>query len=103
MEIIDDKNFMPLGVGSELSADSFKVVQYSNTYLLAAPRYYTFYASYIKPLVGMYTGWIDGFHNLEYGVIPTKFLQKIAIDLKRLALRCWHLMRKQRSCALINI
>ena len=53
MEIIDDKNFMPFGVGSELSAGSFKVVQYSNTYLLAAPRYYTFYASYIKPLVGM--------------------------------------------------
>ena len=84
MEIIDDKNFMPLGVGSELSADSFKVVQYSNTYLLAAPRYYTFYASYIKPLVGMYTGWIEGFHNLEYGVIPTKFLQKIGNGIKSL-------------------
>lgn len=84
MNIIDDKNFMPLGVGSEITAETFKVVQYSNTYLLAAPRYYQFYASYIKPLVGMYTGWIDGFHNIEYGVIPTKFLQKIGNGIKSL-------------------
>ena len=77
MEILDDKNFMPFGVGSELTPETFRVVQYSNTYLLCAPRYYTFYASYIKPLYGMYTGWIEGFHNIEYGVIPTKFLQKI--------------------------
>lgn len=77
MEFIDDKNFMPLGVGGELTPESYNVVQYSNTYLLCAPRYYTFYASYIKPMVGMYTGWINGFHNIEYGIIPTKFLQKI--------------------------
>lgn len=68
---------IPIGLGSELSVESFRLSQYDNTYMLAAPRYYQFYASYIRPRMLQYSGWIEDFHNVEYGVIPTLFLQKI--------------------------
>lgn len=71
------ENIMPLFGKGELSAESFNLSQYDNTYLLAAPRYYRFYASYIRPRMQMYRGWIEGFHNAEHGVLPTYFLQKI--------------------------
>ena len=69
--------FMPLFGRGELSAESFNLSQYDNTYLLAAQRYYQFYASYIRPRMQMYKGWIQGFHNTEHGVLPSLFLQKI--------------------------
>lgn len=68
---------LPFLVGNELSVESFSLTQNDNTFLLAAPRYYTFYASFIRPRLGMYRGWINGFHNIEYGVLPSLFLQKI--------------------------
>ncbi len=77
MEDFYDSNFMPFTPGSELSAESFGLHVCDNTYLLAAPRYYSFYASYIRPRIQMYSGWIQGFHNTEYGVLPTLFLQRI--------------------------
>lgn len=63
--------------GGELSVESFKLVQYDNTYLLANPRYYHFYASYIRPRMLQYSGWMEDFHNVEYGVLPSLFLQKV--------------------------
>lgn len=77
MENYNDKYIMPFTPGNELSVESFRLAQYDNTYRLAAPRYYQFYASYIRPRILMYKGWIDGFHNTEYGVLPSLFLQKI--------------------------
>lgn len=77
MENVNDRYIIPFNLGNELQVESFKLRQNDNTYLLASPRYYQFYASYIRPRTAMYRGWIEGFHNLEYGVIPTLFLQKI--------------------------
>lgn len=81
MESINDRYLIPFSVGSELSTESFKLVQNDNTYMLSSPRYYQFYASYIRPRTAMYRGWIEGFHNTEYGVIPTLFLQKIGTGI----------------------
>lgn len=67
----------PFSIGSELTAESFRIAQYDNTYMLAAPRYFRFYASYIRPRIMMYNGWIEGFHGTEYGVLPSLFLQRI--------------------------
>lgn len=81
MEKVDDRYLIPFSLGSELTAESFKLVQNDNTYMLAAPRYYQFYSGYIRPRTAMYRGWIEGFHKLEYGVIPTYFLQKIGVGI----------------------
>lgn len=78
---VDDRYIMPFFLGNELSAESFRLTQNDNTYLLASPRYYQFYADYIRPRVAMYRGWIESFHNAEYGVIPTLFLQKIGAGI----------------------
>lgn len=77
MDANDSKYIVPLGVGNELTAESFKISQNDNTYLLASPRYQQFYSGYIRPRTAMYRGWIEGFHNTEYGILPTLFLQKI--------------------------
>ena len=77
MENIDDRYLIPFTLGSELTTESFRLAQNDNTYMLAAPRYYQFYASFARPRIAMYRGWIQNFHNLEYGVIPSLFLQKI--------------------------
>lgn len=77
MDNYNDRYVMPFSVGSELSAESFRLAQCDNTYMLAASRYYQFYASYIRPRISMYNGWIEGFHNTEYGVIPSLFLQRV--------------------------
>lgn len=68
---------IPFRLGSELSVESFRLTQYDNTYLLANPRYYQFYASYIRPRMLQYSGWMEEFHNVEHGVIPSLFLQKV--------------------------
>lgn len=81
MNNVDDRYIIPFSLGSELQVESFNLRQNDNTYLLAAPRYYQFYASYIRPRTAMYRGWIEGFHNLEYGIIPTLFLQKIGAGI----------------------
>lgn len=81
MENYNDKYFMPFSLGNELTTESFSLSQNDNTYLFSAPRYYQFYASFIKPRIAMYRGYIQGFHNLEYGVIPTLFLQKIGTGI----------------------
>lgn len=72
---------IPFGVGSELTSESFNLTQNDNTYLLASPRYYQFYSGYIRPRTVMYRGWVEGFHNVEYGVIPTLFLQKVGAGI----------------------
>lgn len=77
MENCNDKYIMPFSVGGELTVESFSLAQYDNTYMLASPRYYQFYASFVRPRILMYKGWIQGFHNIEYGVLPSLFLQKI--------------------------
>ena len=77
----DDRYVIPFNLGNELQAESFRLTQNDNTYLLASSRYYQFYASYIRPRIAMYRGWIEGFHNIEYGVIPTYFLQKIGAGI----------------------
>jgi len=81
MDNADDRYVIPFALGNELQAESFRLTQNDNTYMLAAPRYYQFYASYIKPRTAMYRGWIEGFHNIEYGVIPTFFLQKVGAGI----------------------
>lgn len=81
MENYNDRYLIPFTLGSELQATSFKLAQTDNTYLLASSRYYHFYASYIRPRILMYRGWIEGFHNTEYGVIPTLFLQKVGAGI----------------------
>lgn len=81
MENIDDRYLIPFSLGSELSSQSFNLTQNDNTYRLAASRYYPFYADYIRPRIAMYRGWVQGFHNTEYGVIPTLFLQKIGTGI----------------------
>lgn len=81
MEATDDKYLMPFNLGNELATESFSLSQNDNTYLFASPRYYQFYASYLRPRIAMYRGWIQDFHNLEYGVIPTLFLQKIGAGI----------------------
>lgn len=78
MENTNDRYLIPFGLGSELDAESFRLTQNDNTYLLAGPRYKQFYASYVRPRIAMFRGWIEGFHNTEHGVIPSLFLQKIA-------------------------
>lgn len=72
---------IPFRPGNELSSESFQLTQNDNTYMLAAPRYYQFYASYIRPRVAMYRGWITGYHNAEYGLFPSLFLQKIGAGI----------------------
>ena len=81
MEKVDDRYLIPFSLGSELTAESFKLVQNDNTYMLAAPRYYQFYSGYIRPRTAMYRGWIEDFHKMEYGVIPSYFLQKIGTGI----------------------
>lgn len=78
---VNERYLMPFSLGNELQVESFKLRQNDNTYMLAAPRYYQFYASYIRPRIAMYRGWIEGFHKVEYGVIPTLFLQKIGAGI----------------------
>lgn len=73
----NDRYILPFHLGSELTAESFKLSQNDHSYRLAAQRYRQFYESYIRPRQAMYRGWIEGFHNTEFGVIPTLFLQKI--------------------------
>lgn len=77
----NEKFRLPMHLGNELSEESFHFAEYSNTYRLAAPRYYVFYASYIRPRSLQYKGWMQGFHNIEYGVIPSLFLQKIGAGI----------------------
>lgn len=78
---MESQDKLPIGLGlfagSELTTESFRLAQYDNTYLLASDRYYQFYASYIRPRILMYKGWLQGFHNVEYGVLPSLFLQRI--------------------------
>lgn len=78
---MENQDKLPIGLGlfagSELTTESFRLAQYDNTYLLASDRYYQFYASYIRPRILMYKGWLQGFHNIEYGVLPSLFLQRI--------------------------
>ncbi len=81
MNEVNDKYLIPFSLGSELQTESFKLRQNDNTYRLSSPRYQQFYESYIRPRTAMYRGWIEGFHNLEYGVIPTLFLQKIGTGI----------------------
>lgn len=81
MEKIDDRYLIPFQLGNELQAASFRLTQNDNTYMLASPRYKDFYSSYIRPRTAMYRGWVEGFHNVEYGVIPTLFLQKIGTGI----------------------
>ncbi len=81
MENVNDRYLIPFTLGNELQAESFSLTQNDNTYLLAAPRYQQFYQSYLRPRIAMYRGWIQGFHNIEYGVIPTQFLQKIGAGI----------------------
>ena len=81
MENPNDKYIVPFFLGNELQTESFRLRQNDNTYMLASSRYYQFYASYIRPRTAMYRGWIEGFHNIEYGVIPTLFLQKIGTGI----------------------
>lgn len=81
MENVNDRYLIPFSLGNELQVESFKLAQNDNTYRLAAPRYSQFYSSYIRPRIAMYRGWIEGFHNAEYGVIPTLFLQKIGVGI----------------------
>jgi len=81
MENINDRYLIPFSLGNELTTESFRLTQNDNTYLLASPRYYQFYASYIRPRIAMYRGWIEGFHNTEYGNIPSLFLQKIGTGI----------------------
>ena len=70
-------NLIPFYLGSELTTESFRLWHGDFIYRLAAPRYQQFYQNYIRPRIGMYRGWITGYHNAEYGVIPSLFLQKI--------------------------
>lgn len=77
-----ENGIIPFFGKGELSTESFSVSQYDNTYLLAAPRYRQFYQSYIRPRILMYHGWITGFHNVEYGLLPTLFLQRIGNGIK---------------------
>lgn len=72
---------LPLYLGNELTEESFHFAEYSNSYRLAAPRYFTFYASYIRPRSLQFKGWMQGFHNIEYGIIPSLFLQKIGAGI----------------------
>ena len=81
MENINDRYLIPFHLGGELNSESFRLTQNDNTYMLAGSRYKQFYASYIRPRTGMFRGWIEGFHNTEFGVIPTLFLQKIATGI----------------------
>ena len=69
----NDRNMMPLSAGSEITVQSFNLSEYDNTYMLAGSRYFQFYASYIRPRILMYNGWLNGFHNIEYGVLPSLF------------------------------
>lgn len=78
---VNDRYLIPFSLGSELQTESFTLRQNDNTYMLAAPRYKQFYQSYLRPRMSMYRGWIEGFHNLEYGIIPTLFLQKIGTGI----------------------
>ena len=83
MENINDgQMIIPFFPGNELTAESFRLSQYDNTYRLAASRYYSFYASYVRPRILMYKGWMQGFHNAEYGVLPSLFLQRIGNGIK---------------------
>lgn len=77
----NNRYMVPFRLGNELSSESFKLSQNDNTYMLAAPRYKQFYQSYIRPRTAMYRGWIDNYHNIEFGVIPTLFLQKIGAGI----------------------
>jgi hypothetical protein len=73
----DDRYAVPFRIGSELTADSFKLVAQDRIYMLAGARYKQFFQSYIQPRINQYRGWVDGYHNTEYGVLPTLFLQKV--------------------------
>lgn len=77
----NDRYIMPFALGNELQTSSFGISQSDNTYILAGARYAQFYASYLRPRIAMYRGWIQGFHNTEYGVIPSLFLQKVGAGI----------------------
>lgn len=81
MENVNDRYLIPFSLGNELQSESFQLTQNDNTYMLAGSRYKQFYQSYIRPRIAMYRGWIEGFHNIEYGVIPTLFLQKLGTGI----------------------
>lgn len=74
---LDGRFFPGFSVGSELSQESFNLQQNDLAYLLANPRFWQYYTGYLKPRLAMYDGWIQGFHDIEYGFIPTKMLQSL--------------------------
>lgn len=81
MENANDRYLIPFHLGNELQTESFKLMQNDNTYLLAGPRYQQFYSSYARPRMAMYRGWIEGYHNTEFGNIPSLFLQKVGAGI----------------------
>lgn len=75
---LDGAFFPGFNVGSELSQESFNLQQNDLAYLLANQRFWQYYTGYLKPRLAMYDGWVQGFHDIEYGFIPTKMLQSLA-------------------------
>lgn len=73
----NERYVVPFRVGNELTAESFRLSTSRDTSRLAAPRYQSFYSSFVRPRIAMYRGWIENYHNIERSFMPTLFLQKI--------------------------
>ena len=73
----DSKNYVPIGLYSDLGENNFMLLQNEDTYKLAGSRYESFYRDYIKPRIKMYRGWLAGYHDTESNIVPTLMLQKI--------------------------
>ena len=53
-------------------------------YLLAPPYYYSFYSIYLNRCLAAYDGWVQGFHNLQSGLVPQRMLQSVATGLNNM-------------------
>ena len=54
----------------------------NDTFYILAPDYYkTYYSIYLRRCLGAYDGWVNGFHNVESGLVPQRMLQSVANGL----------------------
>jgi len=53
-------------------------------YLLAPDYYYSFYAIYLNRCLSVYDGWVNGYHNINSGLVPQRMLQSITNGLNNM-------------------
>ena len=73
-----------VGYGSEALGNYFDFYVNNTFYLLAPEYYFSLYAIYFNRCLSCYDGWVNGFHNVESGLVPQRMLQSVATGLNNM-------------------